>query len=113
MVAKMLSMRLNSLRISFELAKNKTLLVYAEEEPGSLPAKDYIVELATQHFPDLTLYKLDIDPKRYFATWVAERRATILIAGSFGRSAFSQAFRKSFVADIIRDHQLPVFVTHK
>jgi hypothetical protein len=97
-----------------ELAKNKTLLVYAEEEEASdFPSKNYIVELATQHFPDLTFYKLEINPKRYFATWIGEQKSAILISGSFARSAFSQAFKKSFVADIISEHQVPVFVAHK
>lgn len=97
-----------------ELAKNKTLLVYAEEEEASdFPSKNHIVELATQHFPDLTFYKLEMNPKRYFATWMAEQKSSILISGSFSRSAFSQAFSKSFVADIISEHQVPVFVAHK
>ena len=96
-----------------ELAKAKTLLVYAEAGDKDFPSRDYIVELATQHFPDLTFYKLDLDPKRYFAAWIAEQKSTLLVSGSFGRSNFSQAFRESFVADIIREHQVPVFVAHK
>ncbi|HET7896118.1 MAG TPA: hypothetical protein VFL47_00560, partial [Flavisolibacter sp.] len=96
------------------LAKNKTLLVYsAEGEESDFPSKDYVVELATQHYPDLTFYKLDLDPKKFFATWIAEQKGTILISGSFGRSALSQALKKSFVSEILSDHQIPVFIAHK
>jgi hypothetical protein len=72
-----------------------------------------VVELAAQHYPDLTFYKLALDPEKYFATWMADQKSALLVSGSFGRSAFSQAFKKSFVATIIREHQVPVFVAHK
>lgn len=97
-----------------ELASNATLLVYADEEKEkNFPSKDYIVELATQHFPDLTFYKLDLNPKKYFNTWISEKKGSILVSGSFSRSTFSQAFKKSFAADIIKEHKLPVFIAHK
>jgi hypothetical protein len=37
----------------------------------------------------------------------------MLIAGGFGRSELSNVFSKSFVADIIKDHSIVVFVAHK
>lgn len=97
-----------------ELVKNPSLLVYAEDEADKdFPSKQHIVELATQHFKDLTFYKLEIASKKYFSTWLDERKGSILVSGSFGRSAFSQLFRKSFVAEIIKDHRIPVFVAHR
>lgn len=98
-----------------ELAVNKTLLVYAQDKNDSkrIPSKDYIVELATQHYKELTFYKLDMNPKKFFSTWIKNEKGSMLVSGSFGRSAFSQIFRKSFVADIIKDHKVPVFIAHK
>ena len=97
-----------------ELARNKTLLVYADDvKRRDIPAKDLIIELTSQLYPDLTLFKLDTAPKKYFSSWISDQNESILISGSFGRSAVSQVFRKSFAADIIRSHQLPVFVAHK
>ncbi len=97
-----------------ELCRNKTLLVYAKEEADKeLPDEVYIEELATRHFPDLTLMKLPISPKQYFNNWVTNRKGTILISGAFSRSVFSQIFKKSFVTDVIRDHKLPVFIAHR
>lgn len=97
-----------------ELAKNKTLLVYTQEdEEKDFPSKGNIVELATQHYPDLTFYKMELDPKKYFDAWMMERKASVLVSGSFSRSAVSQVFKKSFVAKIIKEHQVPVFIAHK
>lgn len=97
-----------------ELANNQTLLIYAEEKKESdFPSKDYIVELATQHFKSLSFYKLELNPKKYFSAWIADRKGSILISGSFSRSGISQVVKKSFVSDIIRDHKLPVFIAHK
>jgi hypothetical protein len=36
-----------------------------------------------------------------------------LVTGSFGRSAMSDVFAKSFPAELIREHRVPVFVAHK
>jgi hypothetical protein len=97
-----------------ELASNPTLLVYADEDSeNELPSKDLIIELATQHYPLLTLEKSEINPKKYFAAWVEDKKSSILVSGSFSRSVFSETIRKSFVVDVIRDHQLPLFIAHK
>lgn len=97
-----------------ELASNKTLLVYADDTPGKdFPSKDYIIELATQHYKDLQFYKLEVNPKRYFNTWLSEKRGCILVSGSFSRTSLSELFKKSFVTDVILDHRLPVFIAHK
>jgi hypothetical protein len=97
-----------------ELASNKTILTYSDEDAGTdLPNQELIRELADQHFPDLHVAALSIDPKKYFSTWISEKGNAILVCGSYGRSAISQLFRKSFVADVIAEHKLPVFIAHK
>jgi hypothetical protein len=97
-----------------DFEKNKTLLVYADEEGDrKIPEESYIEELAARHFPDLTIMKLELDPKKYFASWMSEKKNSILVSGSFGRSLFTQAFRKSFIAKVIKEHSLPVFITHR
>ena len=97
-----------------EFADKKTLLVYAEnDEEKEIPSKDLILELTSQHYIDLTFYKLQIDTKKYFKTWMADQVGSILVSGSFGRSGLSQLFKRSFVVDIIKDQQVPVFIAHK
>ena len=97
-----------------EFVKNPTLLVYAKNErEEEIPNVEYIEELAARHFPDLTIMKLHLDPKEYFAAWISEKKNAILVSGSFGRSSLSRVFKKSFIKDVVRDHKLPIFITHQ
>jgi hypothetical protein len=97
-----------------ELTAKQTLLVYANEDPEEdFPDKIQIEELAARHFSDLTLFKLDINPKKYFSSWVVQKKSALLVSGAYGRSGMSLLFKKSFVKDIIVDHRLPVFIAHK
>jgi hypothetical protein len=97
-----------------ELNIKETILVYANSDvEKDFPSQDQIEELATRHYKNLTLTKLDIDPKKYFATWLSEKPGALLVSGSYGRSGFSQLFNKSFVRDIIAEHRLLIFIAHK
>lgn len=97
-----------------ELANNKTLLVYAQsEDEKNIPSREYIIELASQHYKDLTIHNLEMNSRKYFNAWISAQKGPILVSGSFSRSALSQVFRKSLVADIIREHMVPVFIAHK
>jgi hypothetical protein len=96
-----------------ELCDNPTLLVYCEEEDAEIPEMENMYELASQHFSNLHILKLDGDPKKFFRKWISERSNGLLISGAFSRSPLSQLFRKSFVADVVKEHRLPVFIAHK
>ncbi len=97
-----------------EFKDKETLLLYASDDPNhDFPNRSQIEELVARHFSDLSLFKLDINPKKYFSTWIGNKKSALLVCGSYGRSGISQMFRKSFIKDIIGDHQLPVFIAHK
>ncbi len=65
-----------------ELCKNETLLVYAKEDADKeFLDETYIEELAAHHFPNLSLSKLSINPKKFFRTWAIEKQGSILISG--------------------------------
>lgn len=96
-----------------ELKDNPTLLTYANVDgTNKIPFEPYIEELSARHFSDLTISKLDVDSKKYYATWVGDQGSAIIAAGSFGRSSFSQLFKKSFIAEVIKEHKVPVFIGH-
>jgi nucleotide-binding universal stress UspA family protein len=96
-----------------ELSQNETMVVFSKIETDErLPSQEHIEELATQHFKDLTLQKLEVNARKYFSTWLNEEENPILVCGALGRSATSQMFRKSFVTDVIADHRFPVFIAH-
>lgn len=97
-----------------ELTDKKTVLLYAKEEDDvAFPDEQNIEELCSRHFTDLTLFKLDVDPKKYFALWANEKQGSILVSGAYGRSSLSMMFKKSFVSDVIREHKLPVFIANR
>lgn len=96
-----------------ELTGNTTILIYANETgEKQLPDEINIEELAARHFNDLTVTKLELNPKKYLVTWLSEKKTPILISGSFGGSVFSGLFHKSFVNNIIKEHSMPVFIAH-
>lgn len=97
-----------------EFTKQPTILVYSKDEyEDEIPKMEYIEELAGRHFPDLTITKLHLDAKNFFADWIRSKENAILVSGSFGRSSLSRVFKKSFIKDVIRDHKLPLFITHR
>jgi nucleotide-binding universal stress UspA family protein len=97
-----------------EFTGNKTVLLYVRDNDKiAFPEEQNIEELVGRHFSDLTLFKLGIDPKKYFALWISEKRDCILVSGAYSRSSLSMLFRQSFVSDVIRDHKIPVFIANR
>ncbi len=97
-----------------ELADNETTLIYAKQNGNDqLPDELNIQELAARHFINLNLFRFDANPGKYFNTWLLEKKAGILVSGAFGGTGFSRLFHKSFVADVIKQHRLPIFIAHK
>lgn len=98
-----------------ELTGLPTLLFYAsgDEYLKELPHRDEIIELTARHFSDLTTRKIELEPKEFFKDWIENRKGSLLVSGSFGRSDLSQFFRKSFASDLVLGHHIPVFVAHR
>lgn len=58
-----------------ELCRQKTLLLYINQKPNSeFPDLLYMEEFITASFNDLKIHTLDINPRKYFATWISEKR---------------------------------------
>lgn len=96
-----------------ELSTNDTSLLYASEKKEELPDEKYIRELVTRHFQNVTVCRLQSGSRDERAAWLHGRPASIIVSGSYGRSGLSRAFHKSFVAEIIAEHRLPVFIAHR
>lgn len=97
-----------------ELTKIETMLVYVNEnEQADFPEKVLIEELAARHYSDLSLFKLDINPKKYFTSWLLEKKSVMLVSGSYGRPELSHLFHRSFMEEVLSDHRLPVFIAHR
>jgi hypothetical protein len=77
-----------------------------------IPNRDLLLEYTKAHFDFTFASKLQFDPKKYFTTWVENKKNVILITGAYSRSAFSNTMRRSFAYQTIADHICPVFVAH-
>jgi hypothetical protein len=80
------------------------------EEP--LPDEMLIEEWASQHFKDLHVKKLSMQPHVFFNNWLFGKTKPWVITGSYGRSGLSLLFAKSFITDLIKIHRIPVFIAH-
>ena len=96
-----------------EFTAYETILVSALPLEKSLPYEDNIEELVTRHYSKLKLVRLDARTKNEFASWLEDKNAAIVVCGAYSKSTMSQLFHKSFIADVIKQHRLPIFIAHK
>ncbi len=96
-----------------ELIDNKATLVFAGTGSEHIPDLDYVKEYVSRHYNDLNIFKLQVNPELYFNTWLMDHSNSILVTGAYGRSAFSEMIKKSFITNVIHDHRLPIFIAHK
>ncbi|SFD83249.1 hypothetical protein SAMN05518672_103414 [Chitinophaga sp. CF118] len=95
------------------LCDNKTILLYAQHKPGEgIPDEHLIRELTTNHFSDISFYELGANPKEYLTSWLNDIDKPMLVSGAYSRSGFSQLFHRSFVTDVIKNHNVPVLIAH-
>jgi len=96
-----------------ELTSLPTTLIYADENyKRSIPDMDYIEELAARHFSNLTIHQLPLDPRKHFTIWLKGQKNPLLATGAHSRSSLSMIIRKSFIRDIVKASQIPVFMCH-
>jgi hypothetical protein len=96
-----------------ELADRPVEIVYVKEEPADdIPNRDLLREFSFAHFQSQYTSKLHFDPKKYFTSWLEDKKNVCLVTGSFSRSPISNSFRKSFVENIIAEHTCPIFIAH-
>jgi nucleotide-binding universal stress UspA family protein len=95
------------------LTNKQAVIIFSDNKKDELPEKSNIEELAARHYSYLSFFKLAIGFKEYFSSWTIQKPAPIVVAGSYGRSAFSQVFKKSFITEIIADYKTPVFIAHR
>jgi hypothetical protein len=77
-----------------------------------IPNRNLLLEYTKAHFDSTFASKLQFDPKKYFTTWVENKKNVILITGAYSRSSFSNTMRRSFAYPTIADNICPVFVAH-
>jgi hypothetical protein len=82
------------------------------DKTSEIPNADLLQEYSRLHFDSLATSKLHFDAKKYFTTWLLEKKNVLLVTGSYARSAVSNLLNRSFTDHVIRDHTSPVFIAH-
>jgi hypothetical protein len=96
-----------------ELSEKKTILAYSGNEDEEIPDLDYIKQFAACHFSNFECIKLSAGGRKGFGEWLKEVKDPLVVSGSFGRPELFEAIRKSFLTDVLREHQAVVFIAHK
>jgi hypothetical protein len=87
-------------------------IVYLNHGENELPEGDLLKHYAALHLSNFTIEQLYFDAPKYFSAWASSQKDILVITGSFGRSALSELFKKSFAQKLIHDHKMPVFIAH-
>ncbi|HXD78584.1 MAG TPA: hypothetical protein VN616_12290 [Puia sp.] len=96
-----------------ELCSRRVTIVHLSRNKGEpIPDAAFLKEWLTGHFREIELLELAMDKKEFFASWMAGRAHPWLIAGSYGRSDWSQLLSESFAAEAIRHPGYPIFMAH-
>lgn len=90
-----------------------TFIFYADDRKEEIPFYPLIHEYAAQHFSKLGYYSLKTGSGQHLRTWIENKGTTLLISGSYGRSAFSEFLRKNFLKEIVKEHEVPLFIAHQ
>ncbi|MCF3107634.1 hypothetical protein LL912_02465 [Niabella sp. CC-SYL272] len=81
-----------------------------DENSDAIPDLALLEEYVNAHFKNVEIKKLHWEHKQLFTTWVECHKNSVIIAGSFGRSAVSNFFQKSFAEQAIQEQVAPIFL---
>ena len=96
-----------------ELTSLDVILSYSSTDvDADIPKAPLLQELLSGRFRNVIYHKAAELPKKLFEKIETEDKRTLVVSGSFGRSMPSQFFKKSYVAEILNRHQLPLFIAH-
>jgi hypothetical protein len=98
-----------------EFCRVQATLVYVNDDldlDAKIPEDEAIRELCGLHFKKFRVLQLRMRPVQFYHTWIGMMSNPWLVTGSFGRSALSEAFSKSFSTELIRERRVPVFIAH-
>jgi hypothetical protein len=85
----------------------------SEESDAEIPQAALMEELVARHYESVTIEHLAGENREGLTRWINEHRGSLLVTGAFGRGELSSIFRKSYVTDLIRQHRIPIFITHR
>jgi hypothetical protein len=89
------------------------ILYLNEATSDDIPDLASLKQFTRAKFDSMSFSRLHFNANDYLATWISDKKNALLVSGSFGRSPVSYIGSRSFSEDVIREHQLPVFIAHR
>lgn len=93
-------------------AKPITLLYVTENEDESTAHKRFIKEYLQHHYKKVEFKILMGKPSAAIFSHLTKQKNCLVTFGAYGRSKFSQFFKKSKAENILNKLDIPVFITH-
>jgi hypothetical protein len=89
-----------------------TVLFVAENDDEGIVHKRYIKEYLRSHYEQVEFKIMNGNPSAAILSHLYKQRACLATFGAYGRSRFSQFFKKSKAEGILKLLDMPVFITH-
>lgn len=94
--------------------KNKpvTVLYVDDKADDTVTHRGYITDYLQQHYDSVNFSILKGTPDTAIFAYLLKESESIVTLGAYGRSKLSQFFKKSKAENILKNLDLPVFITH-
>ena len=92
--------------------KKFTILYVVENQDETTTHKRYIKEYMNHHYKNWEFKLLMGNSSAVILSHLSKQRDCMVTFGAYGRSKFSQFFKKSEAESIINTSDMPVFITH-
>jgi nucleotide-binding universal stress UspA family protein len=92
--------------------KKITLLYVTENEDETTKHKRFIKEYLQHHYTNVEFKILMGSPSAAIFSHLSKQKDAMVTFGAYGRSKFSQFFKKSKADNILNKLDIPVFITH-
>jgi nucleotide-binding universal stress UspA family protein len=91
-----------------------TVLFANRSASNHLPRNRELKDLAGRHFKNVTYKVLNGDVERVLLDFLKKNKGkSLVVMGSYGRSALSRMFHSSLSNKVIEEVKVPVFITHQ
>jgi nucleotide-binding universal stress UspA family protein len=91
-----------------------TVLFANRSASNHLPRNRELKDLAGRHFKNVTYKVLNGDVERVLLDFLKKNKEkSLVVMGSYGRSALSRMFHSSLSNKVIEEVKVPVFITHQ
>ena len=89
-----------------------TVLYVPENNEENMIHTEYIKEYLRHHYSTVEFKILSGNPKNAIFSYLVKQKDCLVTFGAYGRSKFSQFFKKSKAESILKTLDMPVFITH-